>query len=56
MQKITLSLDIALSLVYLLHSSDPIDLSTARPKLRLDGPALLDHLLYPLINHAYANL
>jgi len=31
-----------------------IDLSTARPKWRLDGPALSDHLLYALVNHAYA--
>ena len=33
----------------------PIDLSTARPKWRLDGPALSGHLLYSLVNHAYAN-
>jgi len=32
-----------------------IDLSTARPKWRLDGPALLGHLMYSLVNHAYAN-
>jgi len=32
-----------------------IDLSTARPKWRLDGPALLGHLLYSLVNHSYAN-
>jgi len=32
-----------------------IDLSTARPKWRLDGPALSGHLLYSLVNHAYAN-
>ena len=32
-----------------------IDLSTARPKWRLDGPALSDHLLYSLVNNAYAN-
>ena len=32
-----------------------IDLSTALPKWRLDGPALLGHLLYSLVNHAYAN-
>jgi len=31
------------------------DLSTARPKWRLDGPALSGHLLYSLVNHAYAN-
>jgi len=31
------------------------DLSTARPKWRLDGPTLSDHLLYSLVNHAYAN-
>ena len=31
------------------------DLSTARPKWRLDGPDLSDHLLYSLVNHAYAN-
>ena len=30
-----------------------IDLSTARPKWRLDGPALSGHLLYSLVNHAY---
>ena len=32
-----------------------IDLLTARPKWRLDGPALSGHLLYLLVNHAYAN-
>jgi len=32
-----------------------INLSTARPKWRLDGPALSGHLLYSLVNHAYAN-
>jgi len=32
-----------------------IDLSTARLKWRLDGPALSGHLLYSLVNHAYAN-
>jgi len=32
-----------------------IDLSTARPKWRLDGPALSGHLLYSLVIHAYAN-
>ena len=32
-----------------------IDLSTARPKWRLDGPALLGHLLYSLVIYAYAN-
>ena len=32
-----------------------INLSTACPKWRLDGPALSGHLLYSLINHAYAN-
>jgi len=31
-----------------------IDLSTARPKWRLDGPALSDHLLYAPVNHAFA--
>jgi len=31
------------------------DLSTPRPKWRLDGPDLLGHLLYSLVNHAYAN-
>jgi len=31
------------------------DLSTARPKWRLDGPSLSGHLLYPLVKHAYAN-
>ena len=30
-----------------------IDLSTARPKWRFDGPALSGHLLYSLVNHAY---
>ena len=39
----------------LLMRSSPIDLSTARPQWRHDGPALLGHLLYPLVNHAYAN-
>jgi len=33
-----------------------IDLSTARPKWRLDGPALSGHLLYSLVNHGNANL
>jgi len=33
----------------------PIYLSTARQKWRLDGPALSGHLLYSLVNHAYAN-
>ena len=32
-----------------------IDLLTAHPKWRLDGPALSGHLLYSLVNHAYAN-
>jgi len=32
-----------------------IDLSTARPKWRLDGPALSGHLLYSPVNHDYAN-
>ena len=32
-----------------------IDLSTARPKWRLDGLALSGLLLYSLVNHAYAN-
>jgi len=32
-----------------------IDLSTARPKWRHDGPALLGYLLYSLVNPAYAN-
>jgi len=31
-----------------------IDLSTARPKWRLDGPTLSGYLLYSLVNHAYA--
>jgi len=31
-----------------------IDLSTARPKWRLDGLALSGHLLYSLVNHAYS--
>jgi len=30
-------------------------LSTACPKWRLDRQALSSHLLYPLVNHAYAN-
>ena len=34
--------------------NSPIELSTARPKWRLDGPALLGNLLYSLVNHAYA--
>jgi len=33
-----------------------IDLSTARPKWRLDGPALSGHLLYLFVNRAYANI
>ena len=33
-----------------------IVLSTARPKWRLDGPALSGHLMYSLVNHAYANI
>ena len=32
-----------------------IDLSTARPKWRFDGPALSGHQLYSLVNHVYAN-
>jgi len=32
-----------------------IDLSTDRPKWRLDEPALSGLLLYSLVNHAYAN-
>jgi len=32
-----------------------IDLSTARPKWRIDGPVLSGHLLYSLVNYAYAN-
>jgi len=32
-----------------------IGLSTDRPKRRLDAPALSGHLLYSLVNHAYAN-
>ena len=39
-------------LVYVKHQ---IDLSTARPKWRLDGPALSGRLLYSLVNQAYAN-
>jgi len=31
------------------------DLSTTRPKWRLDGPALSGHLLYSLVNHDYGN-
>ena len=46
-------------LQHVLHESDMIaylfDLSTARPKWRLDGPVLSGHLLYSLVNHAYAN-
>jgi len=38
-----------------MHVFKEIDLSTARPKWRLDGPALSVHLLYSLVNHAYAN-
>ena len=37
----------------LIHGA--VDLSTARPKWRLDRPALSGHLLYSLVNHAYAN-
>ena len=33
-----------------------VDLSTARPKWRLDGPALSGHLLYLLVSHAYVPL
>jgi len=33
-----------------------LDLSIAHPKWRLDGPALTGHLVYSLVNHAYANL
>ena len=32
-----------------------IDLWTARPKWRPDGPALSGHLLYSLVNPAYSN-
>jgi len=32
-----------------------IDLSTARPKWRVDGPALSGNLLYSFVNHASAN-
>ena len=32
-----------------------IDLSTARPKWRPDGPAMSGHLLYSLVNPTYAN-
>jgi len=35
--------------------SSTTDLSTARPKWRLDGPDLSGNLLYLLVNHAYAN-
>jgi len=31
-----------------------IDLSTARPKRRHDGPALSGHLLCSIVKHAYA--
>jgi len=34
---------------------ESIDLSTARPKWRLDGPALSGYHLYLLVNPAYAN-
>ena len=37
----------------LIHGA--VDPSTARPKWRLDGPALSGHLLYSLVNHAYEN-
>ena len=36
-------------------STAVIDLSTARPKWRLDGPGLSGHLLYSLVNPGYAN-
>ena len=36
-------------------TENSIDLSTARPKWRLDGLALSGHLLYSLVNHAYAS-
>ena len=42
-------------LLYESTSSVVTDLSTARPKWRLDGPALSGHVLYSLVNHAYAN-
>jgi len=41
-----------------MYASTPslrIDLSTARPKWRLDGPALSGHLLHSLVIHVYAN-
>jgi len=38
-----------------MNSNTSIDLSTARPKWRLDGPGLSGHLLYSLVNHAYVN-
>jgi len=39
------------------HSVDfIIDLSTARPKWRLDEPGLSGHSLYSLVNPAYANI
>ena len=49
--------------VFLVEYRDPnkscvtnvIDISTARPKWRLDGSALSGHLLHSLANHAYAN-
>ena len=37
------------------HQAIIIDISTARSKWRLVGPALSGHLLYSLANHAYAN-
>jgi len=43
------------SLWYIGTISGRTDLSTVRPKWRLDGPALACHLLYSLVNHAYAN-
>jgi len=47
---------VKLSLYYVTPNTvlSKIDLSTARPKWRLDGPALSGHLLYSLVNHAYA--
>jgi len=40
---------------YMYKSTSAIDLSTACTKWRFDGPALSGHLLYSLVNHAYAN-
>ena len=41
--------------IYVVVVVQPIDLSTARPKWRLDRQALSGQLLYSLVNHAFAN-